>query len=148
MQADCIDRIESSVKRLDALVGDLLSISRNNRVNDPLIEINFLVEINNSINNYFNGLETNSLDIRVIVKQPMPFVSDLTRVRVVLNNLISNAIKYRDINKNLSIITINVEVKKKSTLFSIEDNGQGIEKNKIIPIKLSFFIVYISLRYK
>ncbi|MDH5476009.1 MAG: PAS domain S-box protein [Cyclobacteriaceae bacterium] len=139
IQADCIDRIENSIMRLDNLVGDLLSISRNDRVNDPHVDFNFLIEINDSISSCFSGLITKNLDIRVRVKQPMPFVSDLTRVRTILNNLISNAIKYRDLEKPLSIINIDVEVNRKEALLKIEDNGQGIEENKINNIFNMFF---------
>lgn len=131
VQEECIDRIEKSVKRLDNFIGDLLSISRNDRVNEPCLSLNFLIEINESIKSYFSGFDMKRIDIQVRVRQPVPFISDLTRVRVILNNIISNAIKYRDLEKSLSIIQIDVEVNKKEALLRVEDNGQGIDENKI-----------------
>ena len=130
IKADCIDRIEGSVKRLDNLVRELLAISRNNRVDDPATSINFMVEINNSINTYFSGLKIEKLDIQVRVHQPVNFVSDLTRVRIILNNLISNAIKYRDTKKDMSVVQIEVHVDKEEARITIEDNGQGIDPSK------------------
>ncbi|MDH5365820.1 MAG: PAS domain S-box protein [Cyclobacteriaceae bacterium] len=139
VQEECIYRIEKSVKRLDDFIGDLLSISRNDRVNDPYIPINFLVEISESLNSYFSGINMKRIDIHVRVRQPIPFVSDLTRVRAILNNIIFNAIKYRDLEKPLSIIQIDVEVNKKEALLRVEDNGLGIDKNKINKIFDMFY---------
>jgi signal transduction histidine kinase len=37
------------------------------------------------------------------------FISDKKRINVILNNLISNAIKYKDVSKEESFVTIFVE---------------------------------------
>lgn len=131
VKADCIDRVENSVMRLDHLVHELLAISRNDRINDDHVSMNFLVEINNSISSYFSGLNSKQLDIHVRVHQPQVFISDLTRVRIILNNLISNAIKYRDLSKPMSIIEIDVAVDEEKAEIIIKDNGQGIPENEI-----------------
>lgn len=131
VRAECIDMIEGSVKRLDNLVVELLSISRNDRVDDLHVPLNFLIEIDNSISSYYNASNTENLDIRVRVIQPVPFVSDLTRVRIVLNNLISNAIKYRDTSKLMSLVEVDVEVNNKEAILKVSDNGEGIEQSKL-----------------
>lgn len=131
VQDECIDKIEGSVRRLDHLVMDLLSISRNDRVNEPKKEINLLLEINNSITSYYNALNTENLDIRVKVYNAIKFVSDTTRVRIILNNLISNAIKYRSFQKDLSYVSVEAKVTDEEATITIEDNGEGIEQNKL-----------------
>lgn len=138
-KADCIEMIEGSIKRLDNLVVELLSISRNDRIDDVHAPLNFIVEINNSISSYFNASNTKNLDIRVRVIQPVSFVSDITRVRIILNNLISNAIKYRDATKPMSIIEIDVEVNSTEAKIVVEDNGEGIIEGKLGSIFDMFF---------
>ncbi|MGK7390879.1 MAG: ATP-binding protein [Candidatus Cyclobacteriaceae bacterium M2_1C_046] len=131
IKEECIEKIESSIKRLDHLVMDLLSISRNDRVNEQLREIIFMNEINNSITSYYNASNTKNMEILTRVRQPVKFISDMTRVRIILNNLISNAIKYRSFSKEKSLITIEVEVNEKEAVVKVEDNGEGIEESKL-----------------
>lgn len=131
LREECIDKIESSVKRLDHLVMDLLSISRNDRVNEPHKNIILMNEVNNSITSYFNASNTKGLEIITKVIQPYRFVSDLTRVRIILNNLISNAIKYRSFHKERSLMLIDIAVSEKEAVVKVEDNGEGIEDSKL-----------------
>ncbi|NNK73456.1 MAG: GHKL domain-containing protein, partial [Flavobacteriaceae bacterium] len=51
---------------------------------------------------------------------------DRTRFTQLFQNLISNAVKYNDKEKGL--ISIDVEDKKSHYLFSVQDNGIGIDK--------------------
>lgn len=131
IREECIEKIENSIKRLDLLVMDLLSISRNDRVDEPLREINLMNEVSSSVASYYNASNTKDLEIITKIHQPVKFISDLTRVRIILNNLISNAIKYRSFHKGHSFITIDVKVNKEQALIKIEDNGEGIEESKL-----------------
>ncbi|MEM9856385.1 MAG: PAS domain-containing sensor histidine kinase [Bacteroidota bacterium] len=130
-KTECIEKIEGSVRRLDDLVMELLSISRNDRINDPHVEMNLMYEINNSISSYYNASDTKGLEIRAEIKQPVPFISDLTRVRIILNNLISNALKYRSFENETDFISIKAKVNMKGLELTVEDNGEGIAENKL-----------------
>ncbi|MCA6078106.1 sensor histidine kinase [Fulvivirga sedimenti] len=131
LREECIEKIQLSVRRLDDLVVELLSISRNDRVNDPHEPISLMLEINNSITSYYNASDTSNLEITTQIFQPIPFISDPTRVRIILNNLISNAIKYRSFYKEKSTIDIFAEVTREKTVIRISDNGEGIESSKL-----------------
>ena len=131
VREQCIERIEGSVKRLDDLVMELLSISRNDRVNDPHVDVNMMVEVNNSISSYYNATNTENLEIKAKIYQPVALKTDATRVRIILNNIISNAIKYRSFHKDNSFIDIEIHVNEKEAVISIEDNGEGIEESKL-----------------
>lgn len=133
-QKNCLEMIEGSINRMDKLVLDLLSISRNSRINDPYVFINFLVEINNSITNFYHASVNKNLHISTKVFQPVDFIGDLTRIRIILNNLISNAIKYRSYKREISYIEIAVHVNEKEALFVIEDNGEGIPEASLSSI--------------
>src|SRR5690606_16657951 len=61
------------------------------------------------------------------IKDPVPFVSDNYRVSVILNNLISNAIKYNDPNKSEKWIDVAVVIDPQKAVITVEDNGIGIE---------------------
>ncbi len=127
----CIERIESSIKRLDDLVQELLSISRNDRVNDKHTDINLFNEINNSISSYYNATDTSGLQIYTKVFHKKKLKTDPTRIRIILNNIISNAIKYRSFDKDDPFIKITAEVREEDAVIKIEDNGEGIEESKL-----------------
>lgn len=62
------------------------------------------------------------------------FVSDKRRVNVVLNNLISNAIKYQDLLKKDSFVKIDIQTSKEHVIIEVKDNGIGmteVAKGKI-----------------
>ena len=136
---NCIEMIEGSIKRLDNLVIDLLQISRNSRVNNPLVEIDFGTEINNSITNFYHVEDSEDVKIITKVYQPVTFASDLTRVRIILNNLISNAIKYRSLRRDQSYIAVEVVASDEKAIITVEDNGEGIPQAKLSSIFDMFF---------
>ncbi len=128
---NCLEMIEGSIKRLDNLVIDLLHISKGSRAKNPIEEISLLTEVNNSMTNFYHV--ENSEDIRIITKiyQPVDFISDLTRVRIILNNLISNAIKYRSPNRERSHIIVEAVINQKTAIITVEDNGEGIPESRL-----------------
>jgi signal transduction histidine kinase len=88
-------------------------------------------EINYSFTNFYHVSDARNIDLRLNVRQPWAFVSDVTRVRIILNNLISNAFKYRSYERDQSFIRIDVNVTDKEAVFIIEDNGEGIPAEKL-----------------
>ncbi len=131
---NCINLIESSINKLDDLVMDLLAISRNKRLNDPVVAVNLMQEINNSVGSIYNVSQTKSLLISAEIRQTAPFHCDATRLRIILNNLISNAIKYRRFLTEPSFIHIIALANEEQLILSIEDNGEGIPEDKISQI--------------
>lgn len=128
-----IEMIIGSINRLDKFVVDLLAMSRDNRLEVPdAVPIYFMIEVNNSITNFHHVYTTKNLEIRTKIIQWYPFHSDLTKIRIILNNLISNSIKYRKyIGVEYSYINIEIETSEKEAKIIIEDNGEGIPQDKL-----------------
>ena len=131
---NCLEMIEGSIKRLDNLVIDLLQISKGNRAASSRDSICLVTEINNSITNFYHIEDSEAIRLICKVSQPVNFVTDLTRIRIVLNNLISNAIKYRDLNRDQCYILVEAKVTKDHAEISVEDNGQGIPESQLSSI--------------
>jgi len=128
-----IEMVTGSINRLDKFVVDLLAMSRDHRMEEPeAVPINFMVEVNNSITNFHHVYTTKNLEIRTKIIQWYPFHSDLTKIRIILNNLISNSIKYRkNLDEGFSFINIEIETSDKEAKLIIEDNGEGIPHDKL-----------------
>ena len=71
------------------------------------------------------------------IDQPKPFFSDESRIKVILNNIISNAIRHH--NGNQPQVDIKIQVKPKYAHISIQDNGVGIPKEHINNVFKMFY---------
>ncbi|MBK5286063.1 MAG: HAMP domain-containing histidine kinase, partial [Bacteroidia bacterium] len=58
------------------------------------------------------------------------FYSDNNRIRIVLSNLISNSIRYKDAGKENPFVNINVTADEHFAKIVVEDNGIGIRKEQ------------------
>ena len=56
----------------------------------------------------------------------VPFYSDVNRMKVILNNLISNAIKYRNTKIEDQFVEIDAIVNSEKAIITVRDNGIGI----------------------
>ena len=136
----CVELIEGSILRLDTFITDLLSISRSHRKGNPLVKINMMVEVNAAVANVYHIGSTDNLEIILKISQPYTYISNLTRIRIILNNLISNAIKYRRYDaKEKSRIVVSLWIDSQALHLTLEDNGEGIAEDKIAHIFDMFY---------
>jgi signal transduction histidine kinase len=122
--------LKSNIKKLDKFILDILDHSRNARMEIKNEEINF-VEIINSITeslNYKSSLNERMVEVRTNIQGNVRFCSDKNRVAIVLNNLISNAIKYADPKAINPFVEIKISVNDEVANIVVEDNGIGIDK--------------------
>jgi PAS domain S-box-containing protein len=129
-QIERLEMISKSVLKLDDFIGDILDYSRNARVIIDNEEINFeekIQEIRNSFK-FIEGVAEINFQVEIHLKEK--FISDKLRMKMILNNLISNAIKYKDISKDASFVNVIVECNKENAFITIEDNGIGIAEDK------------------
>lgn len=126
--------LDDSVIKLDNFIENILNYSKNTRMESNLEEINFeklLREIKES--HEFMDI-TKELNFKVEVNSKGKFVSDNRRLNIIINNIVSNAIKYRDISKKISFVNISINYDKTKAIITVEDNGIGIsdkEKEKV-----------------
>ncbi|MGK7393881.1 MAG: PAS domain S-box protein [Candidatus Cyclobacteriaceae bacterium M3_2C_046] len=120
--------MEISIKKLDGFISEIIKYSRNTRLDVELemVEINEIVdEIKQEIK-YLDNAEK----INIYTKNPdkFEFFSDKSRLRVVLSNLISNAVKYHKPNTERPYIKVAATRNNGKVILHIEDNGSGISK--------------------
>jgi signal transduction histidine kinase len=122
-----IDLIGQKVEQLDHFISDVLSHSKNLKMDVKVAKVNFWSIIDQTFTNlnYMKG----ALEIKkTIVIDPIDFYSDPWRIAEVFRNLISNAIKYRNLNSAESIIEIRIAVVANRCNIEFKDNGIGIDK--------------------
>jgi signal transduction histidine kinase len=117
---------EVSVRKLDSYILDILNLSKNTRMDLQCRE----VDISELIHEIFFHLEhmESSVHREIMVRQYTRFVSDAQRLNMILSNLISNAIRYRDSTKKNQSVSVFAEVKDNKLTLVVKDNGLGIPK--------------------
>jgi len=124
---------DSSVERLDQTIFDMLDLANNARTDLKPVQFN----IREMVQQIFD-------DLKFLSKTPVNFIieiegsdyinGDLKRIKTIIKNLASNAVKYRkkdDLNAYVKFSLKNEEV---SIKFEVSDNGIGIpvqEQEKI-----------------
>jgi len=118
--------MESRLSSLDKFIKDITDYSRNNR----LQIVNENVNLFSLTNEIWESLQysADAQDIKFINDLPNNLIvaNDGTRLRVVLSNLIANAIRYHDHRKENKYIKVYHNITDSSFTLHVEDNGQGI----------------------
>lgn len=132
--------MESSIKKLDETLKEILDYSRNARNELNLAKLDLRHLLNDCIEKlkYLDGFSQMKISVH-IKGEENDFISDATRLSVVVGNLLSNAIKYRDGNKAVSHLMIEVTLTPEGAEMLFQDNGIGIQATQISNIFKMFF---------
>ncbi|WP_109830490.1 sensor histidine kinase [Reichenbachiella versicolor] len=119
--------LRDSTVKLDRFISDIIDYSRNSRLEVLATELDITELIKESFQhlNYLPGCS--SLLKLVNVDAPVKYFGDERRISIVLNNLISNSIKYQKKDIADSFVNIEASVSKDYLVIEIEDNGLGID---------------------
>lgn len=117
----------TAVQRLDGNIKEILEYSRNARLKVKPEEF----DVVGMVREIFDSLRFSvSGDIQLIVSPDQPFLisADRARIKVVLNNIISNSVKYRRKDIEMPFVRVTIDRSKTDYIFKVEDNGEGIPR--------------------
>ncbi|MCB0733730.1 MAG: PAS domain S-box protein [Bacteroidetes bacterium] len=129
--AHYVDLQEKSLDKLDEFIKSIVDYSRNSRLALSKNEIDWKTYVTDVVDQYRYSENAERLKITIDVKQNSPFVSDSNRLSVVMNNLVSNAVRYMDVSKSNPYLKISVVSNSSSATVEVEDNGIGIEEKHL-----------------
>jgi signal transduction histidine kinase len=117
-------RIKSASKTLATIYNDMDYLVKEGRVEDKKSNINFSEFITNRVN-YFQEI-ANLKDIRLNmnIEEDIYYLFSKRKLQRVVDNTLSNAIKYSLDNKD---VDINLNREDDKIIFIVRDNGVGIE---------------------
>jgi signal transduction histidine kinase len=117
--------MRQSVRGLDDTIREILNYSRNSRV-----ELNFsLVDLNSMVFRIFESVRfyvNYNIGLYTEFTGSVPLYSDESRIKPLMNNLISNAVKYSRENGGNAYVKVSVHTDDEKCVISVEDNGEGI----------------------
>lgn len=123
-----LNEIEKSVLKLDSFIGEILDYSRNKRliITPEQIELKVLCqEILDNLK-YLDDYTKISVDLDEFEQSTIQ--QDKVRLKIILSNLISNAIKFQKKTPgHKPVIKISARRQLSRTIIKVEDNGEGIK---------------------
>lgn len=119
--------MEKSINKLDTFISDLTHFSRNSRLSLNIEKVDFNAIIQDSLGNLRFMENAEKLAIELKIDQNVDFYSDVSRIGIVLQNLISNSIKYQRREAG-ALVSIEVKTSDFAATIIVEDNGKGIEE--------------------
>ena len=128
--------IQGRVEAQDHFIKEIIDYSRNART-DSRLETISLKELVDEILMALKFSSPGQIEFRNLVPDQTQLRSDKTRVSVILNNLISNAIKYHNFTKDHLFIEIGFDGANRKIY--VKDNGIGIKEEHCEKIFNMFF---------
>jgi light-regulated signal transduction histidine kinase (bacteriophytochrome) len=123
---DYLARIESSGKQMRGLIDDLLRLSKVGRMDLKKERIDLTALVKEIVAQLYAADEHRKVDIRIA--EGVEAEVDRGLIRIVLENLLSNAWKYTSRIANAQIEFRTVAQPDGSTAFCIRDNGAGFDQ--------------------
>ena len=119
-----INRIEIGAKTISNIYEDLTFVTLNNQIISNNEDINLSNVLKQRVE-YFNSIATmKKINFDLDIKDDIFMVCDMKKITKLIDNILSNAIKY---NKIAGFIKVNLD----DNILSIEDSGKGIEKENL-----------------
>jgi len=126
-QANYLQMMDKRIKSLESFISDITDYSRNNRLD--IVEEN--VNVAELVNDIWESLQHNpeASNIKFIneIPEDLVMMNDGRRMKVVLTNIISNAIRYHDRRKEFQYIRLHHQATAESFSLHVQDNGLGVD---------------------
>jgi signal transduction histidine kinase len=133
------EMMAKSIKKLDQNLVEVLEYARSSKQKRVVQQIDFTEVLNENLEKMKFMEDAEFLQSEISIDGEAPFYSDSFRLSSVVNNLVSNAIKYQDRSKPCRFIKIHVAVTAEQALIRFEDNGIGIQQEHVEKVFDMFF---------
>ncbi len=137
--AEYLQLLEGCMKRLDDFIQDILDYSQNTRLTVKNKQIDFEQLFTDTFQQYSFLEGANKIEKRLQITDKEDFWADEKRLSIIFNNLISNAIRYADLQKPEPFINIRIQFKADRVFISVEDNGIGIGQDHLLHVFEMFY---------
>ncbi|MGZ5303970.1 MAG: PAS domain-containing sensor histidine kinase [Bacteroidia bacterium] len=135
-----LNTIENQVNKLNSLIGELLDISRIESGKLPLHKRAFsLLElVTETIEDIKAAEQSHQIEFELLHETDVEVFADKERITQVLNNLLTNAIKY---SPRANLVNVKLSVDDHCAIVSVRDFGIGMDKAELTKIFQRFYRV-------
>jgi PAS domain S-box-containing protein len=124
----CVGMALTSLQKLEVLIDDILVLTETKNAQEAELEVNISALVDDAVEKlqYMDGFEQVSLEKDIAY-------NDLIKVKrgrlaLIIENMLSNAVKYRDPEQGGAYVRISANVQRGALVIAVEDNGLGVPK--------------------
>ncbi|MBL0744812.1 ATP-binding protein [Chryseolinea lacunae] len=132
------EKMRSSIDKMEGFIRDITDYAKNKRQQIKPEK----VSVQSILADIFQGLQfiphAERID-KIVETSGGEFHTDKTRLEIILKNLLSNAVRYADLEKVRPFIRVEVTIQAEGAVVRIEDNGIGIADVHIYKIFEMFY---------
>ncbi len=122
-----LEMMERSVRKLEAFIADVINYSRNTRAPLQITKIEFVPFIRQLLDDHQYAPNYGKIQFTVEDRTRTALRSDEMRLKIIFNNLISNAIKFHFAERmEPPFVAISADEDNHYFVFRVIDNGSGI----------------------
>ena len=118
--------VSVSLAKLETLVNDILCLTRVSKEKEEKQPTNITQLVDDALDklSHYENFDRITIDKQISYQGTLELQK--SRMQLIVENLISNAVKYQDLEEVQSIITITSKLENDTYRFIVEDNGLGI----------------------
>jgi signal transduction histidine kinase len=135
----CLKLMKLRIGDLDSFIKEIIDYSRNARQEGRLENFNLYELIEEVADGLKFGTGMENILIRYSIPRELKVMTDRSRLKVVLNNLIGNALKYSNPRHDEPMVFVKAGMKDHHLKIQIEDNGIGIDDEHLPKIFDMFY---------
>jgi len=125
-----LEMMDSSVKRLDQTILNIIDYSRNARTKNVIEAISIDKILTDIHENTFNQGLNHDITFTSSIATGLPFYSDYFRVSFIINSLINNAYRYQRSDEQHKAVSVYFYCTETTAVITVTDNGEGIAPEK------------------
>lgn len=134
-----LDKIQTTIEKLDILVNHIIDYYKNTRAENHNTEIRIADLLEDIMETIRSERGQGDALLDASIDQRAPFVADEFRLRIILSQLIANAIKFKKLEQDQARIDFGFSCDENLARISVKDHGIGILDDHLEQVFQMFF---------
>lgn len=137
--AQYFEMIEKRIKNLDEIIEDILNYSKVTKIGITTEELSFNRLVKEVMSNVKFNPGASKISFEYDQKDTNVLNTSYNQIKIILNNLVSNAVKYHNFQQENPFVKITFSKAGTDVIIRVIDNGSGIEEENIDQIFDMFY---------
>lgn len=121
-----LQMMKDRIKTMEGFIKEVTDYSRNTRLDIAPVHVSLLNLVEEVVQNLAYSIVNKKVRIAVDIDKELVILTDISRLKVVITNLLSNAYKYHFFDQPDPFIIVSAVKRSENAIITVKDNGLGI----------------------